>query len=154
MLLKKRTTRPKSTDLIFTFIHLERRSPQISLTPPTHPTPSIPRHSQANCEIQSLQWFLRFPRALHTLRHVLPLANRQVSLRGAQITSVRPISIQRCSSCTPRRSRFCQAPHPITESKPSNSAEEPRFRRLYVRPYAFGHYAQLVTRDDDRDVDQ
>lgn len=37
--------------------------------------------------------------------------------------------------------------HTMTESKPSNPAEELHFRRLFSPPYSLGQYTQLVRID-------
>lgn len=66
--------------------------------------------------------------------------------QGASWTSVLKC---RSSGSTPSLSQIVE----ITESKPSNPAEEPHSHCLYVQPYSFNHYPQLVTTGKNRDVD-
>ncbi|KAF7650411.1 hypothetical protein LDENG_00126410 [Lucifuga dentata] len=46
-----------------------------------------------------------------------------------------------------------RASHPVPEREPRHPAEEPHFCRLYPRYYHFGHYPELMTIGEDRNLD-
>ncbi|KAF7653624.1 hypothetical protein LDENG_00080760, partial [Lucifuga dentata] len=46
-----------------------------------------------------------------------------------------------------------QASHPVPESEPRHPMEEPHFRRLYPRSCPFGHYPEIMTIGEDRNID-